>query len=587
MVARGAATAAALSTREFGAYRAPPGLSRFATPIAAVDSRVSTDLPIGSEDTESPPPPPIRGARRAVARAAAVVSSATLASRILGFLRDLVIARAFGAGVATDAFFVAFRLPNLLRRLVAEGALSAAFVPVFTEYVSTRSRADTLRMLRALAGMMTLVLGALTLLGIVGAPWLVRVMAPGFFATPAVGELTVRLTRLMFPYLFFVGLSALVMGVLNAHRHFLVPALTPVALNVCIIFGALVVAPHLSEPVVGLAVGVLLGGAGQLLMQLPWLGKRGLLTMPRIALGHPAVRRVLTLVAPVVVGQSATHIGTVVNTIIASFLAKGSVSYLYYADRLIEFPLGVFGVAIATAVLPTLSEQAARRDQGAVRETLSFALRLATFVSMPAAVGLFVLSEPIVRVLYQRGQFGPAETAGTAGAVTWYAFGIVGSSTAKISAQAFFALGDTKTPVKVSACAMVFNCVIAALLARPLGHVGLAIAIAAAATLNAILLAVLLRRRLPGRPIPGARQAWLRNAGVSAGLCLLLVLVARFVPPPAGRLAEAVWLAVVIVGSTAAYVGCHAALGAEEVKLARNALGGRWRRSSLRRADGR
>jgi putative peptidoglycan lipid II flippase len=548
---------------------------------------VSADDPIGSDTTELPPSPPAAGTRRAVARAAAVVSSATLASRVLGFLRDLVIARAFGAGVASDAFFVAFRLPNLLRRLVAEGALSSAFIPVFTEYVTRRSRIDTLRMLRAVTGVMLLILGTLTLLGILAAPWVVRIMAPGFFATPAVGELTVRLARLMFPYLFLVGLAALVMGVLNAHRHFLLPALSPVALNVGIIIGALVLAPRLAEPVVGLALGVLLGGAGQLLLQLPWLAARGLLTAPRLALGHPAVRRILGLMAPVVIGQSATHIGTVINTIVASFLAKGSVSYLYYADRLVEFPLGVFGVAVATAVLPTLSEQGARQDKPALRETLSFSLRLATFVSMPAAVGLFVLSEPIVRVLYERGHFGPTETAGTAAAVAMYALGIVGSTTAKISAQAFFALGDTRTPVKVSVGAMALNCTMAALLARPLGHVGLALAIAVAATANAIALTIMLHRRLPGRPAPGARRAWLRTVGVSAGLALLLGAVSHFWPPPPGRVAEALWLATLIGGSTAAYVLCHAALGAEEVRLAWNALARRRHRTSLRRKETR
>jgi putative peptidoglycan lipid II flippase len=546
---------------------------------------VSADVPIGGDSTEVPAPPPVAGAGRAVARAAAVVSAATLASRVLGFLRDLLVARAFGASVATDAFFVAFRLPNLLRRLVAEGAVSSAFIPVFTEYVTTRSRADTLRMLRVVGGVMLLILGSLTLLGILAAPWIVRIMAPGFFANPAVGELTVRMARLMFPYLIFVGLAALVMGVLNAHRHFLLPALSPVALNVGIIVGAVVFAPRLPEPVMGLGLGVLLGGAGQLALQLPWLGARRLLVTPRIEFGHPAVRRILSLMAPVVVGQSATHIGMVINTIIASFLARGSVSYLYYADRLIEFPLGVFGVAIATAVLPTLSEQAARRDRQALRETLSFSLRLATFVSMPAAVGLFVLSRPIVRVLYERGHFGPAETAGTAAAVAMYALGIVGSTTAKISAQAFFALGDTRTPVKVSVGAMAFNCAVAATLARPLGHVGLALAVAVATTVNAIVLTILLRRRLPGPPVAGARRAWLRTTAVSAGLAVLVGAAWHFWPPPPGRLAEAIWLATVIVGSTVAYVGCHAALGAEEVRLAWGATVRRGRRGSLRRKE--
>ena len=547
---------------------------------------MSADLPIGSDDEEFPPGPPVSDART-VARAAAVVGSATLASRIFGFLRDLVVARAFGAGVASDAFFVAFRLPNLLRRLVAEGALSSAFVPVFTDYVSTRSRAELLRMLRAVTGVMMLFLGTITFIAVLASPWIVRVMAPGFFANPATGALTVRLTRLMFPYLFLVGMAALVMGVLNAHRHFLLPALAPVALNVGIIVGALVIAPRLPEPVIGLALGVLLGGLGQFLLQVPWLWARGLLATPQLALRHPAVRRVLGLMAPVVVGQSAVHVGTVVNTIIASFLAKGSVSYLYYADRLIEFPNGVFGVAIATAVLPTLSAQAARHDRTGLRETLSFSLRLATFVSMPAAIGLFMLSQPIVRVLYERGRFGPVETVGTAGAVAMYALGLVGSSAARILTQAFFAMGDTRTPVKVSVGAMALNCAIAASLARPMGHVGLALAIAVAGTVNALALALLLRRRLPGGPIPGARRAWLRSAAISAGLCALLGAVMRFAPPPTGRLDEAVWLAAVIVGSTAVYVGSHAALGAEEVQLARSALVGRWRRSSLRRGKRR
>jgi putative peptidoglycan lipid II flippase len=546
---------------------------------------MSEDATIGADANEPLPRPPVTGARHSVARAAAVVSGATLVSRILGFLRDLVIARAFGAGIASDAFFVAFRLPNLLRRLVAEGALSSAFIPVFTEYVTSRSRADTLRMLRAVAGVMLLLLGFVTLLGVLGAPGIVRVMAPGFFANPTAGELTVRLTRLMFPYLFLVGLAALVMGILNAHRHFLLPALSPVALNVGIIIGALVLAPRLPEPAMGLALGVLLGGAGQLLVQVPWLGRRGLLATPQFAFGHPAVRRVLTLMAPVVVGQSATHIGTLINTIIASFLVKGSVSYLYYADRLIEFPLGVFAVAIATAVLPTLSEQATRRDEHALRETLSFSLRLATFVSLPAAVGLFALAEPIVRVLYERGRFGPAETTGTAAAVAMYALGIVGSTTAKISAQAFFALGDTRTPVKVSVGVMALNCAMAATLAGPLGHVGLALAIAASATINALALTLLLRRRLPSGPIPGARRAWLRTAGVSAGLALALGAGGHFWPPPADRLAEAAWLATVIAGATAVYIAGHAALGAEEVRLAWRAVARRWRMSSLRRRE--
>ena len=345
-------------------------------------------------------------------------------------------------------------------------------------------------------------------------------MAPGFFANPAVGDLTVRLARLMFPYLFLVGLAAVAMGILNAHRHFLLPALSPVALNLGISRARWCsprFCPSLSP---GSRWGSFSAGSASSSCSSRRSAHGACSRRRPFALRHPAVRRILTLMTPVVVGQSAGHIGTVVNTIIASFLAAGSVSYLYYADRLVEFPLGVFGVAIATAVLPTLSEQAARRDKQALRETLSFALRLAAFVSLPAAVGLYVLCEPIVRVLYERGRFGPAETAGTAAAVAMYALGIVGLTTTKVAVQAFFALGDTRTPVKVSVGAMAVNCAVAAALAGPLGHVGLALATSVSATANALALTILLRRRLPGPPVPGARRAWLRTVLVSAGLGL-------------------------------------------------------------------
>lgn len=525
--------------------------------------------------------PVTSAAERGVARAAAVVGGATLLSRVFGFLRDVVVAHAFGAGPATDAFFVAFRLPNLFRRLVAEGAVSSAFIPVFSEYLTTRSRGDVVRMFRAVAGGMLGLLALLTLAGVVGAPLLVRVMAPGFFGDPETGAVTVRLTRLMFPYLFFVGLAALVMAMLNAQRHFLTPALAPVMLNLAIIAAVFVVVPRLGEPVVGLAVGVLVGGVGQLAVQLAPLARRGLLVTPALELRHAAVSRIGRLMAPVALGQSATQLNILVDTIIASFLVGGSVSYLYYADRLVEFPLGVFGIAVATAVLPTLSEQAARRDLEALRTTLSFALRLAAFISLPAAVGLLVLRDPIVRVLYQRGAFGPAETAGTAWAVGFYALGLVGFASVKIGAQAFYALGDTRTPVKVAMGAMVLNSLLAVTLALPLRHGGLALATSCSGTAHAVALAWLLRRRLGGRPAPGARAGWVRIVVGSGALAVALVAAAWVWPPPATRIAEAVWLGAMILGGALLYAGVHLALGSEEVRVARHALGRRRRKSFL------
>ena len=521
-------------------------------------------------------------ARRGVVRAAAVVGGATLASRILGFLRDLVVAQAFGAGPATDAFFVAFRLPNLLRRLVAEGALSSAFIPVFTEYLTTRSRAELIRMFRAVAGAMIVVLAVLTIAGVLGAPLLVRVMAPGFFADPATGTLTVRLTRLMFPYLLFVGLGALAMGMLNAHRHFVTPALAPVMLNLAIIGAVFGVVPHLAEPVFGLAVGVLVGGLGQLAIQLPALARRGLLVVPALDRHHPAVARIVRLMTPVALGQSATQLNILVDTVIASFLVGGSVSYLYYADRLVEFPLGVFGIAIATAVLPTLSEQAASRNPAALRATLSFAQRLAAFICLPAAVGLLLLREPLVRVLYQRGEFGPLETAQTAWALGFYALGLVGFASVKIGAQAFYALGDTRTPVKIAVGAMVLNSVLAVALAFPLRHGGLALATSCSATANALALAWLLRRRLGeiAEPaLPSARAGWTRILAASGALAAALRLAGGLWPPPGGRLAEALWLGGMIVGGALVYVLAHVALGSEEVVLARRALRRRFGRA--------
>jgi putative peptidoglycan lipid II flippase len=506
-------------------------------------------------------------AQREVLRAAAVVGAATLLSRILGFVRDLVVARAFGAGTATDAFFVAFRIPNLLRRLLAEGALSSAFIPVFTEYLTTRSHPELVRMLRAVAGGLGAVLVAVTVLGMLGSPLLVSVMAPGFTTDPATASLTTRLTRLMFPYLFLIGLAAVAMGILNAHRVFWAPALSPVALNVGMIAAVWLIAPRLAEPIVSLGIGVLAGGVGQFLIQMPSLVERRLLVRPSLEPRHPAVRRILRLMGPVAIGQSATHLSTFINTVIASFLAGGSVSYLYFADRLVEFPLGVFGIAIATAALPTLSEQAARRDPDAIRETLAFALRLSGFVSLPAAVGLFILREPLVRVLYERGAFGAAETTATALALGCYALGLLGFAIAKVGAQAFYALGDTRTPVKVATAAMALNTVMAAALAVPLAHAGLALATSAGALAHAAALIWLLRRRLPGPAPRATRVGWTRIVAVSAALALGLVLALRYWPPPADRVAEGVWLGVLVMGGTLFYGTLQLGLGSDEARL--------------------
>jgi putative peptidoglycan lipid II flippase len=351
-------------------------------------------------------------------------------------------------------------------------------------------------------------------------------------------------------------------------------------LNLAIIGAVLVVAPRLTEPVVGLAAGVLLGGAGQLGLQLLPLRRHGALVRPAIEPRHPAVQRIVGLMGPVAIGQSAAQLNLLIDTVIASFLVGGSVSYLYYADRLMEFPLGVFGIAIATAALPTLSEQASRRDLAAFGETFWFAMRLATFVMLPASVGLFVLREPLVRALYERGAFGPAETAGTAWALGFYALGLAGFAAVKIGAQAFYALGDTRTPVRVAMAAMALNSVLAIVLARPLAHGGLALATACSGTANALTLAWLLRRRLAAGPGPATALAFLRIAIASAALAGGLLVAGWAWPGPAGPLAEGLRLGALVVGGALVYLGIHAALGSEELATATAAVRARLRRAA-------
>ncbi|HEU5321616.1 MAG TPA: murein biosynthesis integral membrane protein MurJ, partial [Methylomirabilota bacterium] len=369
---------------------------------------------------------------RQVLGALGSIGAATLASRVLGFVRDMVVALAFGAGPVTDAFFVAFRIPNILRRLLAEGALSTAVIPVFTDSVVNRPRPELVRMLRALLAAALLALGLATLVGGVAAPWILAVIAPGFTADPAQAALATRLTRVMFPYLLLVGLAALASGVLNAHGRFFAAALGPAVLNAGMIVTVLALVTRVDPPILALAVGVLVGGLGQLLVQLPGLRACGLLVAPSAELRHPALGRVARLLAPAVFGLAAVQVMVFVNTLLASLLPPGSISFLYYADRVMEFPLGVFGIALASASLPAMARQAAAGDPRAVAGTLSFALRLAVFVSVPATVGLVVLRTPITRVLFERGQFGAADTAATAQALAWYAVGLVGFAGSRI-----------------------------------------------------------------------------------------------------------------------------------------------------------
>jgi putative peptidoglycan lipid II flippase len=429
-----------------------------------------------------------------VVKAAGVVGTATFFSRILGFIRDAVIAWYFGAGFSSDAFIAAFRIPNLLRRLFAEGSLSSAFIPVFTQYMVRRGRPEAFILARSAFMLLSVVLLLIVIGGIFLSPGIVCLVAPGFVS--AKFELTVHLTRLMFPYIFFVGLAALCMGILNVLGHFAAPAFAPVLLNIAIIGSVLFIAPVLSVPAAGLAIGVLIGGVLQLAVQFPVLWRKGFRLWQKTPWLHPGLKQVGTLMPPVILGGAVYQINIVVGTVLGSLMAEGSVSYLYFADRLVQFPLGVFAIAAATAVLPSLSRQAAMEDYEGLKDTFGHALKLVFFISIPAMLGLIVLREPIVALLFQRGEFNDLATRLTARALLYYSIGLWAFSAVRIVAATFFAMQDTRTPVKMAAISILANIVLSVVLMKPLAHGGLALATSLASMLNLALLVQALRSKL-------------------------------------------------------------------------------------------
>jgi putative peptidoglycan lipid II flippase len=507
-----------------------------------------------------------------ILKALASVGSATLLSRILGFARDMVVALAFGAGVTTDAFFVAYRIPNMLRRLLGEGALSAALVPVVTEYATRRAAGELARMLRAVLGATLLVLTVATLLGMAAAPWIVRVMAPGFARDPGQEALAALLARVMFPYLALVGLSAFAMGALNAHGRFFAPALAPAVQNAGMILCVLGLARHLDPPILSLAIGVVLGGVGQLLVQLPDLRRSGCLVAPSGEIAHGAVGQVGRLLLPSVVGLAAVQVNVFAITLLASLLAPGSISFLYYADRVMEFPLGVFGIALASAALPSMARQASAGDRRGLADTLGFALRMSTFVSVPATLGLVLLRTPITRVLFERGRFSAQDTAATAEALLWFAVGLAGVAGARIAAQAFYALREPGVAVRFGVLAVGVNIAAALALMHPFGHGGLAAASSLAAYVNLGGLVWAARRRLG--PIGGtALVAGLGRTGAAAVPLVAACIGSRWLWPETPPLAvDVAWLLATIAGAAAAFVAAAALLGAPELESVKRAL---------------
>ncbi|MGH8640146.1 MAG: murein biosynthesis integral membrane protein MurJ [Burkholderiales bacterium] len=425
----------------------------------------------------------------------ATVSGMTLISRILGFVRDLVIARVFGAGFATDAFFIAFKLPNLLRRLFAEGAFSQAFVPILAEYKNRRGEHETRLLVDHVAGVLALALFVVTLVGVLAAPLIVYMTAPGFAATPGKFELTVDLLRVTFPYIFFISLTAFAGGILNTYSRFSVPAVTPSLLNLSFIGFALWGAPYFDPPVTALAWAVFAGGVAQLALQAPFLHRLGLLPRFKLDLKDEGVWRILKQMGPAVFGVSISQVSLVINAIFASFLVTGSVSWLYYADRLMEFPIGLLGVALGTILLPSLAKYHADRSTQAYSGLLDWGLRLTLLLAAPAAVALALLAVPLVTTLFQYGAFGADDVYATRRAVVAYSAGLVGLVMVKVLAPGFYARQDIRTPVRIALVTLGLTQLMNFAFVWPLQHAGLALAIGLGACINAALLLWTLVRR--------------------------------------------------------------------------------------------
>jgi putative peptidoglycan lipid II flippase len=469
-------------------------------------------------------------------RALATVSSMTLVSRVLGLVRDILIATLFRTGATTDAFFVAFRIPNLLRRLFAEGAFSQAFVPVLSEYRTRRGETETKLLVDRIATLLTLALLVATALGVIGAPIVIYLSAPGFAASPEKFDLTVAMLRITFPYILFISLVSLAAGILNTWSRFAVPALTPTLLNLSFIFGALYFAPYFEPPAMVLAWAVFAGGALQLAFQVPALTRIGMLPRPRLGIFDAGVKRILVLMGPAVLGVSVAQVSLLINTIIASFLGDGRVSWLYWADRLMEFPTGLLGVALGTVLLPSLSKYHAQSSDGEYSKLLDWGLRLTILLAAPAAVALALLSVPLIATLFYHGQFGEHDVWMTRQALIAYSIGLLGLILVKVLAPGFYARQNIATPVRIAVLTLISTQALNALFVLSLKqgglesatgigpHAGLALAIGLGACLNAGLLYRKLRQHGIYSPQPGWGAFLLKVAAALAAMALALWL---------------------------------------------------------------
>ncbi|MCX6356617.1 MAG: murein biosynthesis integral membrane protein MurJ [Candidatus Aureabacteria bacterium] len=517
-----------------------------------------------------------------IARSASVVGMATLLSRVLGLIRDMVILRMFGPFL-TDAFYAAFRLPNTLRYLMGEGALSAAFIPVFSGYLKNKSRREAWELATAVFLCLLIVAGVVVGLGVIFAPWIVRVALAGFSADPEKFRLTVSLTRWLFPYLLFVSLVALCMGILNSLKHFAMPSLSQAAFNLTIILTAVFIAPRWStsgeQQIFVIALGVMCGGAVQLGMQIPALRANGFSLVWGRVWGHPEIRRIIRLILPALAGLAVYHVNLLVDNLFASFLPQGSVTYLYAANRLIQFPIGTFAIGISTVVFPLMAGFAVSGDIEGLKEALNYALRIVLFITLPAGIGLMVLGIPIIRLLYERGAFlANNMTWPTYWAVLFYSIGVCAIGGVSVVVRCFYSLQDTRTPVKVACVAVAANIVMDYLLMKPLKHGGLALATSLASFLNISLLLLMLRKKIGSLGMRRVGRSSLKilaaiaAMAATAGLCYWLT-VAHLGGPGTGDKIARVFIP--LLAGIAVYFGVALLLGSPEPRELWHDLRGR------------
>lgn len=437
----------------------------------------------------------MKDSQKKITKSIGIVSLGTFTSRIVGYIRDVLIANRFGASLVSDAFFVAWRIPNTLRELLGEGALSAAFIPVFTEYLKTKDKKEAWKLASLIFNGLLIISILITLLGIIWTPLIITIIAPGFKGSDAF-QLTVTLTRIMFPFTIFICLAALVMGILNSCQHFTLPAFAPAVLNLCLIGAIFFLCPLFDEPILGLSIGFLIGGLMQLLIQLPALIKERMEYRLIIDLFNPGVKKIIFLMIPRAIGAGITQLNITISNLLASFLVLGSISSLFYSNRLVHFPLALFGIAIGTVLFPTMSKQVVEGNLDELKKSLLWGLKMVILTSLPATIGLMVLGRPIIQILFQHGQFDVYDTNITYLALFFYAFGLLGFASLKVIIPAFYSQHDTWTPLKIGIISVIANIVFSLLLMRPLEQGGLTLSLSLSGFLNASLLLIILRQKI-------------------------------------------------------------------------------------------